>query len=72
MKTFLSKEFKKNIIGTEPNILKLFEKNGIYHFWEKTNYPKLIKSEDFFKNKVEYIHNNPVRKQYVNFKEDWK
>jgi hypothetical protein len=32
-KTFMSKELKKNILTTEPNILKLFEENGRYQFW---------------------------------------
>jgi hypothetical protein len=32
---------------------------------------KLVESEDFFFQKLEYIHNNPVRKQYVVKPEDW-
>ena len=28
-KTFTSKELKKNILATEPNILKLFEEKGM-------------------------------------------
>ncbi len=37
-KTFTSKELKKNILTTEPNILKLFEENGRYQFWQKTKF----------------------------------
>ena len=71
MKTFLSKEFKKHILATEPNILKIFETNGKYTFWKNTNCPKLlIEKEDFFKQKAEYIHYNPVRKLYVHYPED--
>ena len=71
MKTFLSKEIQKNIIATEPNILQLFkEKNG-YSVWQKTNAPKLIETENFFQQKMEYIHHNPVLKQYVHYPEDW-
>jgi hypothetical protein len=33
--------------------------------------PKLIETEDFFRNKLEYIYNNPVRKNYVMKPEDW-
>lgn len=72
MKKFLSKEFKKSLIATEPNLLKLFEAGGQYEFWEKTNYPKLIESENFFAQKANYIHNNPVKKEYVYFPEDWR
>ena len=72
MKTFLSKEFKKNILIHEPHILSIFEDEGKYQFWEKTNYPKLIETMDFFQQKIDYIHNNPVRKQYVHTPEDWR
>ncbi len=72
MKTFLSKELKKRILATEPNILKIFETKGNYTFWENTNCPKLIEREDFFRQKYEYIHSNPVRKQYVHSPEDWR
>jgi putative transposase len=72
MKTYLAKELKKNISNTEPKILKLFEKDGSYHFWIETNFPRLIESEDFLFQKIEYIESNPVRKQYVLRAEDWR
>jgi REP element-mobilizing transposase RayT len=72
MKTFLSKEFKKNILCHEPNLLTIFETDGKYSLWQKTNYPKLINSEKFLKQKIEYIHYNPVRKGYVHCPEDWR
>lgn len=63
---------QKNIIATEPNVLKLFEmKNGRFEFWENTNMPKIIKGEHYFAQKIKYIHANPVRKQYVKNPEDW-
>lgn len=65
-KKIASKEFHRNIQMTEPNVLKLFLVSpGSYEFWEKTNMPKLIETEEFFRNKLEYIQNNPVKKQYV-------
>ncbi len=108
-KKFTSKEIQKNIIATEPNVLKLFEmENGRFEFWEKTNMPKMIKGEhsgwvkwpffrdrytiycsmqickhymrlqnahltqsDYLTQKINYIHANPVRKQYVKNPEDW-
>lgn len=71
-KKFTSKKIKQNIEVSEPNILKLFLGNdGNYEFWAKTNMPKLVESEEFYNNKVEYIHNNPVRKSYVSQPEYW-
>ncbi len=72
MKTFLSKAFKKSILSYEPQVLRIFEDNDKYQFWEKTNYPKLIETEGFFQQKVDYIHHNPVRKEYVHLPKDWR
>lgn len=47
-KTFTSKEFRKNIEMTEPQLLKLFEDKGKYTFWQKTNMPKAITSDKFY------------------------
>jgi putative transposase len=72
MKTFLSKEFKRNILATEPNILRLFEKNGEYQFWQDHNCPEIVETDWFLEQKVNYIHFNPVRKQYVHDPADWR
>ena len=70
-KTFTSKELTKSIIAAEPNILQLFKENENYHIWQNKNFPELIKSEKFLQQKIKYIHNNPVRKQYVEKPEYW-
>ena len=70
-KTYTSKEIKKNIRETEPQILKLFKEGEKYHFWQKTNMPEIIRSDDFYCEKAQYIEQNPVRKRYVSRAEDW-
>lgn len=71
-KKFTSKELKENIRCTEPNIIKLFiNKSGEFHFWQNKNVPKYIETEDFFQQKLDYIHDNPVQKNYVMRSEDW-
>jgi REP element-mobilizing transposase RayT len=70
-KTFTSKQLRKNITETEPHILKLFEVNGEYHFWQKTNMPEVVINEDFYRTKAKYIEENPVRKKYVTTAEHW-
>ena len=32
-----------------------------YHFWSYKNHPTLLRSHDVFKQKIDYIHQNPVR-----------
>lgn len=70
-KTFTSKAIKKNIQETEPQILKLFKAGEAYHFWQKTNMPEVIRSDDFYREKAHYVEQNPVRKRYVSRAEDW-
>ena len=61
----------KNIRRTEPNMLKIFlNKNGLYEFWNKTNMPEMIISEKFFLQKMNYIHENPLKRNYVLKPED--
>jgi len=72
-KRHTSKEIQNNIIATEPKVLKLFDLgNGKYEFWSRTNMPKMIENEDYLFQKVNYIHENPVRRQYVKNPEDWR
>jgi putative transposase len=70
-KTFTSKQLKKNITETEQHILKLFDLNGEYHFWQKNNMPEVVTNEDFYLVKAKYIENNPVRKNYVREARHW-
>jgi putative transposase len=71
-KRHTSKEIQKNIIATEPTVLKLFDLgNGTYEFWSRTNMPKMIANEGYLLQKIQYIHENPVRRQYVKNPEDW-
>jgi REP-associated tyrosine transposase len=71
-KRHTSKELLSNMLATEPNVMKLFEVEGGGHeFWARTNMPKAIESEKFLIQKVEYVHNNPVRKGYVKRPEYW-
>jgi REP element-mobilizing transposase RayT len=71
-KRFTSAEFKANLEKTEPSVLKLFvDTQGSYQFWMETNAPKKIENPAFYRQKLNYIHENPVRKGYVAHPEHW-
>ncbi|PIR38958.1 MAG: hypothetical protein COV35_04560 [Alphaproteobacteria bacterium CG11_big_fil_rev_8_21_14_0_20_39_49] len=72
-KKYTSKKLKEDIIQTEPKVIDLFndEKVG-YRFWKEDNQPKIVENEKFFMEKMNYIHNNPVAKGYVERPEHWK
>ena len=54
-------------------ILKTYKssKNKDFQLWQHDNHAITIKSEKFFNQKMDYIHNNPVKKRYVEKPEDW-
>ena len=71
-KRHTSREIHKNIITTEPQIEKLFlEPDGSYSIWQDTNMPIVLESEKVFLQKLNYILENPVRKNYVTEAEHW-
>ncbi|WP_422413704.1 MULTISPECIES: REP-associated tyrosine transposase [unclassified Endozoicomonas] len=43
-----------------------------YQFWQEGVHPELIQSESMMKQKVEYIHQNPVKRGYVDRAEYWR
>jgi REP element-mobilizing transposase RayT len=42
-----------------------------FQLWQEYNHPEVITSEKFFSEKLNYIHDNPIRKEYVAKSEDW-
>jgi REP element-mobilizing transposase RayT len=43
-----------------------------YQLWEEGAHPQLIESEDVLRQKLDYIHQNPVKRGYVDHAEDWR
>ena len=71
-KRFTSRQLKENLETTEPTVLRLFiDAEGVYRLWMDTNAPKKIENPDFYVQKLNYIHENPVRKGYVARAEHW-
>lgn len=52
--------------------IKEGKKNAQYKFWQNGNDAQLIYSNDFLIQKLNYIHNNPVKAEFVNMPEDFK
>ncbi len=72
-KRHTSKALKENIRATEPNVLTLFETtDSTWRLWKADNQPQLIETEKFFRQKLDYIHANPVRKDDGSQAEHWK
>ena len=57
----------------ELKFLKLASKKDREHqFWQEGNHPKQICSEEMMRQKVNYTHQNPVRRGYVDLPEHWR
>ena len=42
-----------------------------YQFWQEGYHPEWIQSNEMMQQKIEYIHNNPVKRGYVESAEHW-
>ena len=50
---------------------KKHKSNSQYQVWQEGVHPQLIETEDILRQKIEYIHNNPVLRGYVAKPEYW-
>jgi len=46
--------------------------DSVHQLWQKGFYPKQIVSDEMMIQKIEYIHNNPVKRGFVDRPEDWR
>ena len=46
--------------------------NKDFQFWIQNNHPIQLSSTEMMKQRIEYIHNNPVEAGFVNEAQDWK
>jgi REP element-mobilizing transposase RayT len=53
-------------------LLWLLKQNGNVQFWQPGNHPEEIRSADFFRQKLNYIHQNPVRAGIVEKEEEYR
>ena len=43
-----------------------------YQFWEEGSHPQQIANDEMMRQKLEYIHNNPVKRGYVDEPAHWR
>ncbi|MBI1804735.1 MAG: transposase [Ignavibacteria bacterium] len=47
------------------------ERSNIHKLWNEGNHPILVEDEYMFREKLNYLHDNPVRKGFVEQPEHW-
>ena len=50
---------------------KRWKTDQIYQLWQEGSHPQQIQDENMMLNKIEYIHNNPVERGYIEKPEHW-
>ncbi len=57
-------------------LLALFKRRhktaSTYQVWEEGSHPQLVESEAVMRQKLNYIHQNPVKRGYVELPEHWR
>jgi REP element-mobilizing transposase RayT len=43
-----------------------------FQLWQEGSHPQQIQNEEMMRQKLEYIHNNPVKRGYVDRPEHWR
>ena len=51
---------------------KLHKRDRQYQLWQEGCHPELIQGESMMRQKIDYIHHNPVRRGYVDRPEHWR
>ena len=76
LKRHTSQEISKFIANSEKQNklfwLKPFYSQKVNYVWQEGYHPVLIKSEEWFQQKLDYMHFNPVKKGLVDEPEFWK
>jgi REP element-mobilizing transposase RayT len=51
---------------------KRFKESSRHQVWQEGAHPQIIRDDDTLNQKIEYIHNNPVQRGYVDAPEHWR
>ena len=51
---------------------KAHKSESEYQLWQEGSHPQVIESEDILRQKLEYMHYNPVKRGYIDKPEHWR
>jgi REP element-mobilizing transposase RayT len=69
---YLQKENAKTILDQLAFYKKAHKTQAQYQLWQEGISPKLIQSEKMMIDRINYIHNNPVKRGYVDEAKHWR
>jgi putative transposase len=51
---------------------KAHKEDRAYQFWQEGCHPEWIQNDEMMRQKIDYIHHNPVKRGYVDLPEHWR
>ena len=70
--TYLKSEHVQILLEQFAFYKKAHKKDREYQFWQEGVHPEMIQNTQMMLQKVEYIHQNPVKRGYVDKAEHWR
>jgi putative transposase len=68
----LREENRFDIVNVFQRNARADKRGNLYKVWQASFHPITIETDHFFLEKLTYIHENPVRKGYVDQPEQWR
>jgi len=69
---YLAEQNVRQILDQLAFYKKAHKNDRAYQFWQEGVHPELIQNEDMMRQKIEYIHQNPVKRGYVDEAVHWR
>ena len=69
---YLAENNVKSILDQLAFYKKAHKNDRAYQFWQEGVHPELIQGEEMMRQKIDYIHHNPVKRGYVDKAEHWR
>ncbi|TYK66914.1 REP-associated tyrosine transposase [Colwellia echini] len=69
---YLTENNVKTILDQLAFYKKAHKSDRSYQFWQEGMHPEFIQNDAMMRQKIEYIHNNPVKRGYVDKAEHWR
>ena len=72
LRNLLQKQNVKTILDQLAFYKKAHKQETTYQIWQEGIEPKLIQTEQMMIEKITYIHNNPIKRGYVDEAKHWR
>ena len=79
-KSYTARKIIDNLVEKGPKFFldqlkwhkQAYKSDQTYQVWQEGYHPQMIADEIMLNQKIEYIHNNPVKRGYVDRPEHWR